>query len=208
MKKALSILLAVVLLCSILLTGCNEDTKTEQTETTSTEEETGFTATEGLEYNLNDDDTYSVSVGTAKSIENIIIPETYNGKPVTTLLYKAFKDAKMKSITIPDSIKNLRGFAFSGCTNLTSITIPANVTSIGANAFSGCASLTSITIPANVTSIGANAFKDCDMLTKVTFVNASGWVAQNSRIFVELLADPSVAAQYIKYTYPGSWVRK
>ena len=40
------------------------------------------------------------------------------------------------------------------CTGLTSITIPNSVTSIGGYAFYSCSSLTSVTIPDSVTSIG------------------------------------------------------
>ena len=57
---------------------------------------------------------------------------------------------------------------FSGCRGLTSITIPDSVTDIGGFAFRGCASLTSITIPDSVTSIGESAFEDCSELTSIT----------------------------------------
>ncbi|MSU06505.1 leucine-rich repeat protein [Spirochaetales bacterium NM-380-WT-3C1] len=38
----------------------------------------------------------------------------------------------------PDSVKTIRVYAFSGCSNLTSITIPEPVTSIGEKTFSNC----------------------------------------------------------------------
>ena len=72
------------------------------------------------------------------------------------------------SITIPDTVVNIRSDAFQNCTGLTSITIPNSVTIIDISAFSGCSSLTSITIPNSVTSIGARAFRDCSSLTSIT----------------------------------------
>ena len=69
---------------------------------------------------------------------------------------------------IPNSVKSIGSYAFSGSSSLTSITIPNSVTSIGNNAFEYCHSLTSITIPDSVTSIGASAFCDCHSLTSIT----------------------------------------
>jgi len=43
--------------------------------------------------------------------------------------------------TIPDSVKFIDEFAFSGCTSLTSVTLPSSVRSIGEYAFYGCDSL-------------------------------------------------------------------
>ncbi|MBR2875733.1 MAG: leucine-rich repeat domain-containing protein, partial [Clostridia bacterium] len=57
-------------------------------------------------------------------------------------------------LTIPESVTEIKDYAFRGCTSLTSTTIPNSVTSIGRLAFYSCDSLTSITIPDGVTSIG------------------------------------------------------
>ena len=47
--------------------------------------------------------------------------------------------------------------------SLVSVTIPNSVTSIGGYAFYSCDNLTSITIPNSVTSIGDGAFEDCNL---------------------------------------------
>ena len=77
----------------------------------------------------------------------------------------------IKEFEIPEGTKEIKSFAFSGCTSLTSITIPDSVTSIGSGAFYNCSSLTSITIPDSVTSIGDEAFYYCSSLTSVTIGN-------------------------------------
>lgn len=95
--------------------------------------------------------------------ENIVIPSSYKGVTVTAIADNGFNvdfystRSKIKSITIPDTIKKIGSSAFANCDNLTSATIPDSVTSIGESAFLGCSSLTSITIPGSVTSISNSA---------------------------------------------------
>ena len=78
----------------------------------------------------------------------------------------------LTSVTIPNSVTSIGGYAFSGCSGLTSITLPNSVTSIGDYAFNGCSGLTSVTIPNSVTSIGGSAFSRCSGLTSVTLPNS------------------------------------
>ena len=85
---------------------------------------------------------YAVSVGNAIYMENIVIPNTYNGKPVTTILPRAFvnpdgENNTLKSIVIPDSIVKIGDDAFSECTGLSNLVIPSGVKEIGGGAFNG-----------------------------------------------------------------------
>lgn len=68
-------------------------------------------------------------------------------------------------------------FAFNGRDSLTSITIPDSITSIDGWAFQDCSGLTSITIPATVTNIECYAFHGCDNLTIYceATVQPAGW---------------------------------
>lgn len=77
--------------------------------------------------------------------ENITIPSSFEGYPIT----------------------GIGDYAFNNCTSITSVTIPSSVTSIGSRAFDGCTNLTSVTIPDSVTYIGSNAFKDCTSLASI-----------------------------------------
>ena len=128
--------------------------------------------TVGLQYELDNDNSYIVKgIGTAKDTD-IIIPSEYNGKPVTSIGNRAFNGCdNITSIVIPDGVTEISSYAFADCSSLTSITIPDGVTSIYTSVFSGCSSLTSIIIPENVTVIGASAFQGCISLTSITIPN-------------------------------------
>ena len=126
--------------------------------------------TDGLAYSLNPDGkSYRVTgIGIATDTE-IIIPASYEEKPVTRISNQAFQDNKtISKIVIPDSVTRIGNKAFYECSNLTSITIPDSVTSIGDMAFCGCSTLTSITLPDSLTSISDSAFNGCSSLTSIT----------------------------------------
>lgn len=109
----------------------------------------------------------------------------------------AFENCKsLSEITIPDSVNDMGGFTFSGCTSLkkavlsksvelyqqkciaaktfrnctslTDVTIPDNIQVIRNNAFAGCTSLASIKLPKALVTLAADAFYNCSALTEVT----------------------------------------
>lgn len=123
-----------------------------------------------LEFTLQADDTYSVSVKDdyKSTVENITIPSKFNGKSVTAVANNSFTNCTaLKEVNIADGITIIDWNAFAGCTALKTINIPNSVTKIGSNAFAGCDSLETINIPDSVTSIGGSAFFSCDNLTQV-----------------------------------------
>ena len=125
--------------------------------------------TEGfLTYDVYDDHAEVVSCDKNVTGE-IVISDKINGVPVTSIGDSAFSECiSLKTITIPDNVKTIKGWTFYGCSNLESITIPDSVTSIGKCAFFICEKLKSITIPNSVTSIGDSAFYNCQSLQSIT----------------------------------------
>lgn len=90
-----------------------------------------------------------------------------NANPLTYSGRLFVDDVEIKDLVIPNNIKNIKDFAFSGANGLKSVTIPDGVTSIGECAFCYCSGLTSLTIPNSVTSIDHDAFEYCTGLNSV-----------------------------------------
>ena len=132
------------------------------------EDETKSKVRGALEYTLKGNG-YSVSAGNCNDSE-VIIPASYQDKPVTSIKDKAFKDCSgITSVVIPESVTAIGSHAFAYCHSLESVTLPNSVTSIGDCAFVFCPSLTSITLPVSVTNIGYGAFQMCDSLKTMKY---------------------------------------
>ena len=118
-------------------------------------------------------DTEVSITGCNKLEGELIILDSYEGKPVTSISRGAFVNCTgITSIKLPNDLKYIGVGAFSGCSNLTNITIPNSVISIETLAFSSCTSLTSVTIP-NLSYMGGQVFENCTNLTSVTILGSS-----------------------------------
>ena len=137
-----------------------------------------------FEYSALDDGRVKIT-GYNGGTETVVIPDTIDGKSVTSIGRRAFEGCtNLKSITIPNSVTEMGRRAFSGCSSLIGIAIPDNVTEIGKYAFDGCKSLTSITIPDGVTSIGDGAFYNCSSLTEIKVASEnSNYVSVNGVLY-------------------------
>ena len=170
MKKVISLLLVLVMLCSsfagLQITSHAADLPSSgscgENVTYTFDSATGLLTISG---------SGAMRASAFKDYADIKTVVINNG--VTYIGYCAFEYCSgLTSITIPDSVTSIGESAFSGCSGLTSITIPDSVTSIGRSAFFGCSGLTSITIPDSVTRIRDSAFFRCSGLTIVSIGNS------------------------------------
>lgn len=100
--------------------------------------------------------------------ENLCIPATIGGSPVTRIGPYAFSDkTTIKTVVIPDGVREININAFENCTLLTSVTLPDSITTIEACAFAGCENLLSVVIPAGVQELADQVFENCSSLSSV-----------------------------------------
>ena len=121
----------------------------------------------GLEFKSNYNGTYTLTgIGTC-SDEKVIVPDTYNGKPVTEIGREAFGGClQITHLILPESVVEIGTSAFEDCSSLCSVVFSDVTESIGMYAFANC-SLQTLRIPDSVTSIEYGAFSDCTALTSV-----------------------------------------
>lgn len=154
--------------------------------------------------------TYGVTAGNARYLEEIVIPESYNGKPISTILENAFNGAtNLKKITIPSTITSVGENAFDNCgkltyneydgarylgndsnpylvlvdakeTSIVKCTVNNSTVAICDDAFYNCANLQVLTIPNSVTSIGARAFYNCSRLGAINFPEGSTFIGSET----------------------------
>lgn len=67
-------------------------------------------------------------------------------------------DARIRSVTVPGSVKTIGMRAFADCRNLTSVTLREGIETIEPNAFTGCINLKSIRLPSSIKHITGWAF--------------------------------------------------
>lgn len=85
--------------------------------------------------------------------------------PRNAIISKAvFSYSKVTEIEITYGTIAIEDFAFHGCTELKTITIPDSVKEIGAGAFEDCEQLKEVHIPKGIKSIGIKTFAGCKSL--------------------------------------------
>ena len=163
MKKALSILLSLVLVIAALPLAAVESSATDY-----------YTTPDGLwKYYIDPSDNvviYSGSTSTAYlgTETDIVVPSVIDGRNVVSLgQYALSGNITMESIVIPNTVNTLANNVFQNCSNLKTVTMSNNIGGIGPYAFYNCVSLESITLPNSCTVISNNAFQGCAALESI-----------------------------------------
>ena len=184
MKKTAFIFL-LMMLSLVLLVSCNQSETSEESLTTTTPDITtpiapntttvittepglqepmpgepteGFIFVEGMDY-------YSIEgIREDVLVEELVIPATYNGKPV--MMIGGFSlHPTITSVYIPDGVLSIMDLAFAGCEHLEYVRIPETLSTIENSAFAECPNLTSIYLPESVVKMGEGVFWGDESLT-------------------------------------------
>lgn len=79
-----------------------------------------------------------------------------------------FEYTALEDVKIPDGVKYVGEYTFSGCGRLRKIVFPAQVKEIRENTFRWCKSLEEVVFPRELDVIGVEAFEGCESLKTVT----------------------------------------
>ncbi len=104
-------------------------------------------ASEDLEFRKFDNYAVLVGIGTCKD-NNVVIPATVDGLPVTEIWDRAFYKAQhMTSVKIPEGVTYIESEAFLNCPYLSEVFLPASLENVSGSlslGFIGCPALTTI----------------------------------------------------------------
>lgn len=132
---------------------------------------------------------YAIVTGITTEINEVVIPSkiTYGGKTYTVGgiadgAFNTILGKKITKITLPSTIETIGKRAFRE-SKLKTITLPSSLTKICDYAFYDCDGLTSITIPSKVSYIGVSAFDDCDYITSFSFASSSSSITYGNYAF-------------------------
>lgn len=196
MKTSTFIKIATLIICSLIITSCNDDTKIPEANTSpirtinltkagALKDLLGehYKIVVGLDITgvINGDDIQTIRE--MPELKNLDISGAtivnggsynYNNKAVVALentitegMFYQLKE--IKNIYLPKSITKIESDAFRECVSLLTTAIPDGVTAIGDNAFYGCIGIDSFILPNSVTTIGDSAFKNCSSLNFIDF---------------------------------------
>ena len=156
-KKLLICILALLFLVAsaILLTNNIMKAKADDNNLTSDFNFTQITNSAG-------EPAYKVALNSAAKVsaETIIVPNTYEGLPVTEIADNGFgASSKLTVVALPSSIEKIGNNAFANCKVLKHVSMP-KVKTIGNNAFAMCPSLERMYFPQSITSVGTNILRN------------------------------------------------
>ncbi len=162
MKKILSVVLVLIMLCSLGLTStfvfaaekdlvCGEFKYRVLEDGTAAI--TGFSSPNGIHITI---------------LNDIEIPATVDEYPVTVIAQRAFFDQDyIRSVVIPEGVVTIDDYAFMHCETIDIVKLPNTIRVIGRGAFLRCQRLTDINLPEGLAVIEKNAFSACSKLRKV-----------------------------------------
>lgn len=117
----------------------------------------------------NYDANYAILRGYDGAGGDVVVPAEIDGFTVDVIGINVFKGDTITSLTLPETVLELRSNAVSSCEKLTSVTLPQSLVVINRMNFFSCNALSEVTIPAGVRYIGDTSFRFCDALRKITF---------------------------------------
>lgn len=122
-----------------------------------------------LDYDLIDDGRAYRVIGLGTYDDpDLVIPEYYKFKPVTSIKYEAFSFCdNITSVVVSDRVTDIGDSAFKSCSSLITVRLGKGVTVINPATFDGCEKLESVIFDGEVTDIGGYVFRNCISLKDI-----------------------------------------
>ena len=117
-----------------------------------------YTDENGLQYERTDNG-YVVRGYNGTSVD-IVIPDTFRGENVVSIVHSVFSGTDIQSVIIGNSIELINSGTFENCKQLTNVTFGNSVKDLEPGSFRGCEKLRDIQLPDSLEWLGVQAFQD------------------------------------------------
>ena len=165
MKKAAAVFAAIMLAAGMPLSTGNSSFPAEPF-TAYSADESYQEGSDSLCYYKKYADHIEISSFKSTEADSLTVPDSIDGLPVTVIGIYAGQICKMKTLTLPDTLKEIGPYCFGNCPNLTTLNIPDSLEKIGFRAFEDCTSLATINFPKHLVKTGSFTFDDTPWLTE------------------------------------------
>lgn len=116
--------------------------------------------------------------------EVVVIPDTFNDKPVTIIGKDAFSFNKnvhlIQKLVLPKDLEVIESFGVADCSGVKFIQLPEKLREIKQDAFCSWSSLEEIVFPASLEKVAQGAFFNCTSLKKVVVENENTKIAPST----------------------------
>ena len=192
-RKLLVTTLLTLTVSGAVLSGCGKTSSSGSagsasggSASVSSEEYTDTKGTDGILYELTEDQKGYVVTDCLTIESDIKIPELYNGLPVREIGDAAFRYFTMDSLSLPRSLRKIGNEAFLGLSydsQITEIVIPEGVEEIGNKAFHYCPTIKEITLPTTLKKLGVDPFGLNQSLAKFHLEDSQYFKVQGNVLF-------------------------
>lgn len=127
-----------------------------------------------------------------KELKEVVLPRTLKRIGTTdptgcpkilgtmTKLEGTFEYTALEEVVIPDSVKYIGEYAFSGCNRLRRVVLPDGLKEIKQYAFCWCKSLQEVVFPQDLRVVGMEAFEGCESLKNVVLPEGVSSIEQGA----------------------------
>lgn len=129
----------------------------------------------------------------------------YNHKK--SVIYQVLAGRTNSVYNMPDSVEEVKKYAFWGCQNLKNVNVSSNLKEIGDYAFSNASALESIVLPYSIRAIRQKGFEDCRNLKDVTIpvsVTQIDETAFDGCFSLNIIAESGSAGERFKNEFEAS----
>lgn len=127
-----------------------------------------------------------------KELKEVVLPRTLKRIGTTdptgcpkilgtmTKLEGTFEYTALEEVVIPDSVKYIGEYAFSGCNRLKRVVLPEELKEIKQYTFCWCKSLQEVVFPQDLRVVGMEAFEGCESLKNVVLPEGVNSIEQGA----------------------------